>query len=688
MGQHVDGRGRHERHNTGGDIIVAVDGVGEDDRVGDGRVQGRRDQVRQLRHQHRSARRNRRRRRHDRPGGHVGGGAEHRDEPVEQQREQERGLRADHLLREIDDVRLVRLGGLAQLLGLVLEQVVQPLGLGAEHQADLLARCQRLSGPELVPAGAVLDGAAPQVEAPGPLVQTGPAEDALVQHQVDHVDQRIAVQRRHVRALHGRFEEALEGGVEEEQVALAGEHAAHGADQTVAGGRELAGDPPLVRVPHDVVEPADGLVVAGLLEGPLGHLGGEADVRAAVHAADGPQVVLHVVDQLRQVLGVVLDGVGQASQVLARDLVVVPQVLPEVALVARVEEVQVRLPDVHVVNRRVLVQLLMPLLEELVVDAGPVALLDPVSSHDVQDLQPDGLGLAASAAEVRDHHSGEAAAVRVRAEDGHVGRALGDLVLEMGEVTRLIVPSPVPLDDTYVVQPRHRVDPRHDLNLRLRATKQVQQQSKARENLAAWSALGLDDALAHVLDAVSLDRRDEVAAAVREPLLQRAELALHAEPDASNGRVGRHPDCYGWCQLRLGGLFAFLDRVRWPNTLRGNLPLSGAGGGNTPVQKHLSPLGRKRCRHDNIYVIFRHLFESIDDDLADWFAVPDAVYGLGDDPVPGWPLLNFGGNVINAEQSHSCCATAPLRDSCSGAFRPVRDSEKLRSEIDRLVKVS
>lgn len=67
------------------------------------------------------------------------------------------------------------------------------------------------------------------------------------------------------------------------------------------------------------------------------------------------------------------------------------EVLPVVILISSLEETDVSIGNDEVIRCTVRVQLLVPLLDEVILDAGPVALLEPVSAHDVEDLEANGI---------------------------------------------------------------------------------------------------------------------------------------------------------------------------------------------------------------------------------------------------------------------------------------------------------
>mmetsp|Transcript_71135 Transcript_71135/g.183412 ORF Transcript_71135/g.183412 Transcript_71135/m.183412 type:complete len:216 (-) Transcript_71135:245-892(-) len=190
----------------------------------------------------------------------------------------------------------------------------------------------------------------------------------------------------------------------------------------------------------------------------LASLAQREEVCATMHLLQQAEVALHVVVELRQVLGVhveaastrlrvILEAAGRhLLQVLARELRVLPDHAEEVVGVPGAEEGKVALADGDVIRRRVGVQLLMPLLNELALDAGAVTLLDAVIPHDVQDAVTDRVAPAGAPA-----RAGSDAQAQQR-PDRRVGRGLhrrghdaAERLLGMRHVLRLVAAVPVPL---------------------------------------------------------------------------------------------------------------------------------------------------------------------------------------------------------------------------------------------------
>ena len=109
---------------------------------------------------------------------------------------------------------------------------------------------------------------------------------------------------------------------------------------------------------------------------------------------------------MREMLGGTVDTLGppprlHVRQVVLVELVVIPEMIPEIVPRARrfpSEEFNVRLADVDVVDGGVGVQLLMPLLKKLILDALTLpSFLDAVIAHDLEDAEADVVAVAAAA---------------------------------------------------------------------------------------------------------------------------------------------------------------------------------------------------------------------------------------------------------------------------------------------------
>ena len=182
-----------------------------------------------------------------------------------------------------------------------------------------------------------------------------------------------------------RAEVALERRVQQQQVprpVLAPGPLGQQPSEGVPQRRDFARHPPLEPVVQHLVEGGHGGRVAGLLGDPFGRLDDEVEVGARVDRLEDPPVVLDVVGQLGEVQRGRGDGVLEPGELLGREAAGLLQDAPVVGQIARLQEGDVGARDGDVVGGRVLVELLVPLLEEFAVDAGAVALLDAVPARE------------------------------------------------------------------------------------------------------------------------------------------------------------------------------------------------------------------------------------------------------------------------------------------------------------------
>ena len=180
-----------------------------------------------------------------------------------------------------------------------------------------------------------------------------------------------------------------------------------------------------------------------------GKVHGGVHVAAAVGDAKDPVKVLHGVDELREVVAGAENTVGAPAslhrrEVIAGQLVVLPQVRPEIVPVAGVEEVEVRLADVDVVHGGVGVELLVPLRDERVLDTRAVTLLDAVIAHELQDAEADVVAVAAAAGQCTQRGAVQLARHAILRRGRRPSHALADNLLHVRHVLTLVVTAGVP----------------------------------------------------------------------------------------------------------------------------------------------------------------------------------------------------------------------------------------------------
>mmetsp|Transcript_8757 Transcript_8757/g.29221 ORF Transcript_8757/g.29221 Transcript_8757/m.29221 type:complete len:229 (-) Transcript_8757:690-1376(-) len=172
----------------------------------------------------------------------------------------------------------------------------------------------------------------------------------------------------------------------------------------------------------------------------------EVKVCSSVHLHQRPSEVLDVVAQLGKVQGSSCEALepgvcgpfptSDGRHVLPGEAVAL-EVAPVVVGVAGLEEADVGFSDDNVVRSAVSVKLLVPLLQEPVLNPGSMALLDPVPPHDVEDFQSDRVSVSSSSRHQRDAHPRPQPRVGLFGIER--GKGKRDAVLSVGQVLGLIV---------------------------------------------------------------------------------------------------------------------------------------------------------------------------------------------------------------------------------------------------------
>mmetsp|Transcript_31425 Transcript_31425/g.67491 ORF Transcript_31425/g.67491 Transcript_31425/m.67491 type:complete len:293 (+) Transcript_31425:2320-3198(+) len=277
------------------------------------------------------------------------------------------------------------------------------------------------------------------------------------------------------------------------------------------------------------------------------------------------KVALHVVVELRQMhrvhvetagtrLGVILEATaGHLFQVFAREASTLPDHSEEIVGVARGEEGQIALADGNVVGRRVGVELLMPLLDELALDAWSVPLLDAMCSHDVQDPVTDGITSArVSSGACPNGQPQQGSDGRARCVGDRGGHATTQGLLAMRHVLRLVASLAVPLQGLLVREAQDRGHPGGLVGREWRGpSEEILHHAEALElGPVAVLRLGVAEGLADLLAIIAVlsdgrleivgERDAEVAARARlQPALGSAQVRVKHEGDGSWGRRGR-----------------------------------------------------------------------------------------------------------------------------------------------------
>mmetsp|Transcript_25212 Transcript_25212/g.60226 ORF Transcript_25212/g.60226 Transcript_25212/m.60226 type:complete len:695 (-) Transcript_25212:109-2193(-) len=456
--EHVNRRVREHRHHPRWDVLDATKVLHDHNLVG---VEGLALDAHEIIHGRHLARRGWHTG-HLFPGAHVASLADLRVDACQDLGQVERREAADGLFGEVSEVGLVGADRRAQLARLGLHQSVDLVHCRLQREGRAFGGGLGDRGPLRGPPISHVPHFVEEREHLPPLATVG--EGDVVQDRGSQVELRVAVHLPELRLGELDAEPALEGHVEHERVAVAVGLFAVGSEFR-ARLDDLAGHPPLVTVLLDLGEEPDDVGAEAI----LGLVDHEVDVRASVHLHERPLEVLDVVGELRQMhrrgshaletrVGRALAAADRAH-VLPREPLGL-EVAPVVVLVAALQELDVGLGDDDVVGRTVGVQLLVPLLDELVLDAGAVALLDAVAAHNVEDLQADRVAVPAPARHESDHHARPHLLEASRVLGVERGERRRHPLLAVREVLALVVPPDRERDQLDEVEPQDRVEPR------------------------------------------------------------------------------------------------------------------------------------------------------------------------------------------------------------------------------------
>ena len=319
---------------------------------------------------------------------------------------------------------------------------------------------------------------------------------------------------------------------------------------------------------------------------------GREQVGAGMNGLEQHQVVAEIVEQavlqVRVPLGLIRDGPFEVGETFLGDATRQQCFLVTVVVAIRVEEREVGFADDHVVGRRVVVQLLMPLLHP-----GAADFLDVVAVHDLENLVADALAVAA-APETREHLADEIAIGGLLRE--RCSEARGETILRVGQLFRLgiVIALPVELTDRGVAQPDKQSGPgvadiAGFLDQLVTKIEAVHQRPAVRASLAG------DDAFLQRGDRQrgggSLDEREPkiFAAVVLPAVCVRVEQDEHKK---ARGVSVVETECDGAFAVarRERGLHRLLARgfgLRGPEHFGRCLPLTGAALGHAPVQDEI-----------------------------------------------------------------------------------------------------
>ena len=329
-------------------------------------------------------------------------------------------------------------------------------------------------------------------------------------------------------------------------------------------------------------------------------------VHRAVHAAaavgdlENPEEVLHRVDHVGKVLRRAVNSFRPPArlhlrQVVLGEPVVIPQVRPEIVPRAGVKEVEVRLADVDVVDGGVGVELLVPLLDERVLDAGAVPLLDAVLAHNLEDAEADVVAVAAAAGERGERDAEELASHAALGALRSLRDAGRHHLLHVGHVLALVVAAGVPGQLSHRGQTERRHHRGGAVWTRLNRLRElVVHPAEALVQRAGLGLLPVREGLEHAGSARGLERDDEVADDGVKPEFALDDDADHAldvladargkgEGDAVAADLGAARDAVAEC----------VDTAGRAGSLRRGRPAVGAVEDATPVELQViaQPLG-------------------------------------------------------------------------------------------------
>mmetsp|Transcript_38598 Transcript_38598/g.73962 ORF Transcript_38598/g.73962 Transcript_38598/m.73962 type:complete len:607 (-) Transcript_38598:297-2117(-) len=360
----------------------------------------------------------------------------------------------------------------------------------------------------------------------------------------------------------------------------------------------LARHPPLLAVVHHLPQ----VPLQAVVQVALRHDHHGLEVRAGMHSFEDPEVVLEVVDDVGHVSWVSFDAVRppptlHVRHALPGDASVLPEVAPELSRIAAAAlEVDVRLANRNVLYGGVGVQLLMPRLQEVVLDPGAMALADAVAAQDVEDLQADLLRVPASARHARHGEPCKVAHHRVRVGARNRPEHLRQRLLHVAHVLGLVVAIAVPVEQLHVGEPQPGVDEAHGVASRdlLRLPEQLHGKLVARhQRVRRPVTLRVQRLVKDVRSGGSLDV-DVEAVAVVVPLLLRIHNLQDKYKTARSAFLG-YADAHGVVVERgLHRLVVLLVGALGPDARAGQVPVV-----HSPVHQR----ARGHARHGNLHQV-------------------------------------------------------------------------------------
>src|SRR6266481_3721099 len=331
----------------------------------------------------------------DLPIAHVRGLAQQRIEVAKQrgERKPEAVATNDFFAEELNGP-IFGVKTVPKVFGFRLEQLIKAINPGAQCAANSIGDGFRMARPFGVERGERLQ-ASPMARAGGQFgVLVGQCD--IFQYQGDEVGQLFALQFQMDVSFNDAADELFQGEIEVEQFSKS---AAMGEliGETPAGFGNLSDEfdwrnvcvIPLV---PDITQQA----LEAAIELTFGGVNGGFEIGAGMAGFENleeiPKILEQGVFQMRKELRAAADGPLKAFEAVPSHAVVPEDLIKAILIAVRVQEFDVGLTDDDVVGRSVVVEFLMPFLQEMTAH-----LFDMTPAHDIDDFIADALAFAAAA---------------------------------------------------------------------------------------------------------------------------------------------------------------------------------------------------------------------------------------------------------------------------------------------------
>mmetsp|Transcript_12135 Transcript_12135/g.28360 ORF Transcript_12135/g.28360 Transcript_12135/m.28360 type:complete len:239 (-) Transcript_12135:59-775(-) len=192
----------------------------------------------------------------------------------------------------------------------------------------------------------------------------------------------------------------------------------------------------------------------------------EVEVLSTVKLHKRPLEMLDVVDNVRVVPGRRRhpvkprpgrpDATSDTLHVLVGEPISV-KMAPVVVWVASLEEANVGIRNDEVVGSAVGVQLLVPLLDEVILNPRPMTLLESVPTHNIQNLKAHSVAVASAAGNCCSHQADPHAGRRIAPVDR--GKVVGDSSLGVRQILALVVAVFGDRNKFHLIEAEQCVDP-------------------------------------------------------------------------------------------------------------------------------------------------------------------------------------------------------------------------------------